>query len=248
MDTLTNGIKIEVVSTSATFHTLEDWGLAVGNNNYIGEPEQETYYIDVPGTNAFLDMSEVLTNGPVYKSRAISIDLGGLRSRVEWDHVISDLRNKVHGRECRVIFDNDPDHYWKGRVYIEGFDRMRELGTFKLCMPKAEPYKYDIQSSSEEWLWDPFSFEHGVIRTIGRQNVDGEHCINIPKGTMLAVPVFMVSDIASPEFTVSDGQNVFTMINGRNRFPKLKVCGVNDVELVFRGRGSVVIDYRGGSL
>jgi hypothetical protein len=248
MNVLSNGIKIEVIMTGVVFHTLKDWGMAIGNNNYIGEPEQETYYIDVPGTNAFLDMSEALTGEPVYKSRPINVTLGGLRPRMKWDHIVSDVRNKVHGRECKIIFDNDIDHYWIGRVYIEGFDRVRELGTLQLNIPKAEPYKYDLQSSSERWLWDSFSFEHGVIRTIGTLVVNGEYRQLIPKGTMLTVPIFMVSNIASSEFTVSDGQRVFLLINGRNRFPKLKVCGADDVILVFRGRGTVVIDYRGGSL
>lgn len=248
MDRLTNGIRIEVLSTGSVFHTLEDWGMAIGNNDYIGDPEQEVYYVDIPGSNAFIDMSEALTGEPVYKSRSIGVDLGSIRPRMEWDHVISDLRNEIHGRECKLIFDNDIDHYWKGRLYIEGFDRVRELGTFRLSMPSAEPYKYDLQSSAEDWLWDPFSFEHGVIRTIGQQTVDGELSMEIPRGTMSAVPVFTVSEITSSEFTVSDGRRVYNLANGYNRFPGLKVCGRKDVTLTFRGSGTVTVDYRGGSL
>lgn len=248
MDALTNGVEIEIISTGAKYHTLNDWGLAVGNNNYIGHPEQETCYVNVPGADAFLDMSEALTGRPVYKSRAINVELGGIRERAAWDNAVSDIRNKIHGRECKIIFDNDIDHYWKGRIYVEEFDRTRELGTMKLSIPSAEPYKYDLQSSAEEWLWDTFSFEHGVIRTIGIQSVNGELSISVPKGTMPAVPVFILSGMASPEFTVSDGKGVFNMSNGRNRFPKLKVCEEHDVTLVFRGRGEVMIDYRGGSL
>ena len=245
---LTNGVRIEVIDTGKSYHTITDWEMAVGNNNCIGAPEQETYYVDVPGANAFLDMSEQLTGEPAYKSRAVSIELGGIRQRRKWDAVISVLRNQIHGRECKLIFDNDIDHYWKGRLYIEDFDRARELGTLKLNMPKAEPYKYDLQSSAEDWLWDPFSFEHGVILTIKEQTVNGELSIKIPKGTMLTVPVFIVSDKTLSDFTVSDGQRTFYMMNGRNRFPRLKVCGEKDVVLTFRGNGKVVIDYRGGSL
>lgn len=248
MNALTNGVEIEVISTGAKYHTLDDWGLAIGNNNCIGAPEQETYYVDIPGASAFMDLSEALTGAPVYKSRAISIDLGGIRNRMDWDNIVSDLRNKIHGRRCKIIFDNDIDHYWTGRLYVEEFDRIRQLGMLKLNMPSAEPYKYDLQSSAEDWLWDPFNFDYGVIRTIDRQTVEGELSICIPEGTMPSVPVFMVSDVASPEFTVSDGQNTFRLINGKNRFPRLKVCGEAEVTLIFRGKGTVLIDYRGGSL
>ena len=37
MDAITNGATIEIVATGERFHTLNDWGLAIGNNDYIGD-------------------------------------------------------------------------------------------------------------------------------------------------------------------------------------------------------------------
>ena len=65
-NTLTISVKITVERTGEEFNTLEDWGLAVGNNNYIGDPVQETFYEDIPGASAMLDLSEVLCNRPVF--------------------------------------------------------------------------------------------------------------------------------------------------------------------------------------
>ena len=61
MDAITNGATIEIVATGERFHTLNDWGLAIGNNDYIGDVEQENYYVDVPGADGFLDFSEAIT-------------------------------------------------------------------------------------------------------------------------------------------------------------------------------------------
>ena len=77
---MTISVKITVEKTGETFDTLEDWGLVVGNNNYIGDPVQETIYIDIPGASAPLDMSEVLTGRPVFKSRPINVILGGKKN------------------------------------------------------------------------------------------------------------------------------------------------------------------------
>lgn len=63
----------------------------------------------------------------------------------------------------RVTFSNDPAYFWTGRAYITDFDRSREVGQFHLSIPKAEPYKYSLADSTEDWLWDPFDFETGVI-------------------------------------------------------------------------------------
>ena len=52
MSTMTNGATITVIATGKSYHTLRDWGLAIGNNNCIGTPVQETFYLDVPGADA----------------------------------------------------------------------------------------------------------------------------------------------------------------------------------------------------
>ena len=68
MDAITNGATIEIVATGERFHTLNDWGLAIGNNDYIGDVEQENYYVDVPGADGFLDFSEAITGRRIFKN------------------------------------------------------------------------------------------------------------------------------------------------------------------------------------
>ena len=80
MKTMTNGATITVVSTGNSYHTLRDWGLAIGNNNCLGDPVQETFYLDVPGADGLLDFSEALTGRPVFKYRPIDITLGGKKT------------------------------------------------------------------------------------------------------------------------------------------------------------------------
>ena len=46
MKFITNGATITVLSTGKSYHTRRDWGLAMSNNDYLGEPIQETFYLD----------------------------------------------------------------------------------------------------------------------------------------------------------------------------------------------------------
>ena len=160
---LTIKATITVENTGKVIDTLDDWGCAIGNNNYIKEPDVETYYIDIPGTDGFLDGSEAITGRTIYKSREIDILLGGKKPREDWDSFISNIRGQLHGKNVRVTFSNDPAYFWTGRAYITDFDRSREVGQFHLSIPKADPYKYSLADSTEDWLWDPFDFETGVI-------------------------------------------------------------------------------------
>lgn len=248
MNELTYGISIYVEDTGKTYHTLNDWDMALGNNNYIGEPEMETTYIKIPGRNGLIDVSEAISGRRIYKKRQLAFELGGRRERLAWDSIISQFRNNIDGRICRLTLDNDPSYYWRGRVYIEGFDRFRELGTFELNVPMADPYKYSKTSSAEPWLWDPFNFNTDMVTYIGAISVAGTKTVTIPHGHMATSPELVVSDMTSSTFTVEADGVTYPLSVGTNRIPSIIVDGDDDVDLTFTGTAKVQITYRSGSL
>lgn len=248
MNELTIGISIYVEDSGKTYHTLDDWDMALGNNNYIGDPEMETTYIQVPGRSGLIDASEVISGRRIYKKRSLEFELGGIRDRLDWDGVISGLRNNVDGRVCRLTLDNDKNYYWRGRVYIRGFDRFRDLGTFVLDVPTADPYKYSKTSSAEPWLWDPFNFETDYITYIGAITVVGSEIVTIPHGHMPTSPELVVSDMLSPTFTITVNGMTYPLTVGTNRVPSILVGGDIDVDLEFTGDAKIQIVYRSGSL
>lgn len=247
MNNLSIGITLYVEETGKTFHTLDDWQLALGNNNYIGEPKMETTYIQIPGRNGLIDASEAITGRRVFKKRPLAFELGGKNPRLNWDGIISKMRNEIHGRVCRITLDNDRAYYWRGRVFLEDFDRFRELGTFTLSVPNAEPYKYSLTTSAEPWLWDPFNFETGIITYIGAVTISGTETITIPAGYMPTAPEIVVSDL-SGTLTLDYGGQTYTLTTGTNKIPSILVGGDSDVDLTFNGNAKVQIVYRSGSL
>lgn len=248
MNELTYGVSIYVENTGKTFHTLDDWNLALGNNNYIGEPQMETTYIKIPGRNGLLDASEAISGRRIFTKRTLSFELGGIHERLAWDSVISAFRNNIEGRICRLTLDNDKNYYWRGRVYVTDFDRFRDLGTFTLSVPSAEPYKYSRYSSSEPWLWDPFNFETDMITYIGAITVVGSETVTIPAGHMATTPDLVVSDKTSNDFTVTVDGVTYPLVVGSNRIPSILVSGDVDVDMTFTGDAKVQIVYRSGSL
>lgn len=241
------GARIVVEGENATYHTINTWGLAIVNTDYIKEPEQETAYIGIPFTDGFIDVSEVVAGRPVYKKREISVKLKGFREIKDWDNVISDIRNKLHGKICRVSFDNDKGHFWKGRVYVDDFTRTKTMGYFILNMPQADPYKYNWQGYGEPWVWDTFNFRNGVTYTLGEIEVNGTATITIPAGIIPVMPTFKCTGITN-SLTVSDGVTTIELENGTNKDPRIEVNGKNEVTLTFTGHGKVTVTFRGGSL
>lgn len=245
-DALTLGATITVVKTGEEYRTLEDWGLAIGNNDYIGEPEIETSYVYIPGRSGFLDLSEVVGGRPIYSRREIKIKLAGKRERMRWDNDISSIRNKIHGQIVNIVFDNDQNWYWTGRAEVIGFDRFRELGEFEIRLENASPFKWAVADSQDNWLWDPFDFEDGVIPGMTSIDVDNE-TLNIPVGDLPINPIIIVNSLTSTTLQVAwDGNSETITHTGSYRFPNMWLY--DNEAVTFTGQANITIKYRSASL
>ena len=245
---LFNSVKITVEGTAKIYHSYVDWGLYVTNTDYIGEPKQNLSLVQVPGRDGVLDLSDVTSGRPTYSGRKIKILLAGHRNKVNWDSAISAFRNDINGRICHLTFDNDAEYYWRGRVCIKDFESVLNLGTFQVDVPNADPYKYDILSSADPWLWDPFNFETGEITQDEAHVIVGSGSITVPHGHMPTYPNLVVSDKISGTFTVTYKGTTYPLTVGDNIIPAIEVGGDYDTTLTFTGSATVQIVYRGGSL
>lgn len=243
---LTNGATITVVKTGASYHTLDDWGLAIGNNDYIDDPEIDTNYVFIPGRSDFIDLSEVVSGKPVYTKRKIHMEMGGVRERLQWDNDISSIRNKIHGQLVQIVFDNDPNYYWQGRCEVVKFDRFRELGEFEINIETASPFKWAVADSQDSWLWDPFDFEDGIIPGFASVDVDDE-TLYIPVGDLPINPVITVNSLTSATLTISwDTKHKTITHTGSYRFPEMWLY--DNAAVTFTGQANITITYRSASL
>ena len=244
---LFNSVTISVEGTADSYNTKDDWNLYITNTDIIGEPKQSTKYIEVPGRDGYLDLSTVISGRIIYTSRELKIQLSGPRDKTTWNAAISILRNRINGKICRFVFDDDPGYYWRGRVTIKDFSSALDKGVLTISLPTADPYKYSLTSSSEPWLWDPFNFETDMVTYIGAITVIGTASVTIPHGHMATTPELVVSQLVGTLTVTVDG-NTYTLASGSNKIPSILVGGDSDVELTFTGDAKVQIVYRSGSL
>ena len=104
-------INIEIEGTETIYNSLNDWGLYITNGNSIGNPIEQTSFIEIKGRNGLLDVSEALTGYSSYSKREIKVELSGIRDHDRWDSVVSDFRNKIDGKNVRLVFNNDPNYF-----------------------------------------------------------------------------------------------------------------------------------------
>lgn len=220
--------------------TFDDYGLRLAHVS-IGFPEAKTNLIDIPGADGSLDLSEALGD-VVYKNRKIELEFDALGAYEAWHLLCTNLANYLHGKKMKVILDTDPYYYYVGRLELSTKKSDDTLHTITL-EGTMDPYKYELQSSLEKWLWDPFCFRVGIIRQYKDLKVNGNLTLTIPGLKKRIIPTITSSTDMSVQF---EGKT-YPLKSGINKVYKL-VLKEGENRLTFTGTGTVSVDYRGGLL
>lgn len=234
-------LGIENGVTICDKHSFKDFGLIM-TNKVISGPTPKTKKVAVPARNGSVDMTEVLTNDVRYNDRTINISFFAGDKLDALPDIISQIQIAWAGEKTKIAFDDDMAFYWLGRIEsIEPVTNGRII-TINITAT-VDPYKYSIQSTADDWLWDPFDFDIGIIQELYDLKVNGT----------LSVDIIGVYKYDNP-IIISDS-NMAVTHNGvtANIHPGSQVLydivlseGTNT--LTFTGNGTVSINYVGGSL
>lgn len=223
-------------------HTWNDWHL-IWTGTTISSPKAKTKTINIPGGSGVLDLSEILTGHICFENRSVKLSFTlHDKDKRTWQSVYSDLLNYCHGKKMKVVLDSDPTHYWIGRISLTSDKKAKYHSTINIELD-ADPYKYEILSSLEDWLWDPFNFEYDVIREYGHIVIDGKRIVTVIGSVLPYIPVIT----ADSDITLKCNGKTFQLHKGTQKLYGLMLYD-EEYEFTFTGDGSVSIDMRGGSL
>ena len=235
--------------TFGTKHTWRDWRLVPTSRPVFLPPDVKTVEVDIPGSDGILDLTESLTGDVKFNNRAGSIEFQ-VENRSNWVDVYSEIMDYLHGQRMRAILDDDPDFYYMGRFNVNAWKSEKNHSLITIDY-NVEPYKMERFSSLEDWEWDSFNFETGVIRDYKNLSVEGSLRVDIPPTRKVVVPIIhVINKNADEAMTVRCGWGeTYTLSEGENRILSIKISQKNQYNfLTFTGNGSVSIDYRGGRL
>lgn len=223
-------------------HTGRDWGLNL-TGIILPMPEPKYNTISIPGFDGSLDLTE-FSGRVVYENReGVEFHFSANDGSPEaWLARYSEISNYLHGQRRKVILDTDLGYYYMGRMSIN--EEKTDYYMSEIVIGGTlEPYKYDLQSSLDDWLWDSFNFVDGVIREYKDIAVDGTLTIIIPGREMPVVPTILVS---TPMTVAYKGKN-YALKAGSNKIYGISIM-LGENTLTFMGTGMVTIEYRGGRL
>lgn len=224
-------------------HSYKDFGLILQEKPSIKPPAVKTMYVDIPLDNGSLDLTEIMTDDVKYDDRELSFTFGIYNRETEWNYIYTKLQNYFHGQKMKIILDDDPNYYYEGRCEVDDWKTSRVFSTI-VIKATVKPYKYELYSSLENWLWDTFNFETGIIREYGNLEVNGSLTLSIQGTRLQVIPIF---EVEGESLTVEFNGNSYLLPLGKSRIMNISLKeGIN--VLKFQGNGKVSIDYRGGEL
>lgn len=227
-------------------NTWDDWHLIPATRPVFNPPETKTHYVDIPGANGQIDLTESLTGYPVYENRTGSIEFYVANGYEDWDVIYSKILSYLHGKTHRAYPESESNgyFYYEGRFEVNKWTSDKWYSKITIDYD-VYPYRKEPYSSTEPWLWDPFDFELGIVREYGYLVVDGTLEMTIDGRQEPVVPEIIVDSDDGSGMTVKVGSTTYELEDGVNVIPSI-VVSAESVTLTFTGNGSVSIEYRGG--
>lgn len=126
-------------------HSYDDWGLMLTAPPIIPPPAAKTNLVEIPGGNGYINMTEALAGEPTYSTRETTFSFMKVAPRDEWQGLYTEIANHLHGREMRIITDEDSTHYCTGVCTLDEFSKIDENSFAISIKATLQPFKYDSE-------------------------------------------------------------------------------------------------------
>lgn len=154
--------SLSITVDGVSKNTYTDWHLVPKVRPVINPPKPKTHYIDIPGGDGSIDLTDTLAGRPVYANREGDIEFYVLNnyamegpSTYNWMDIYTAIMQFLHGKKAMIILEDEPTHYYLGRLTVDNWTTNNDWSTISISY-SLEPYKY---------LVDPVSYtlENGAI-------------------------------------------------------------------------------------
>ena len=236
-------------------NTWDDWHLIPSSRPVIASPGVSTSFVDIPGRQGAIDMTEYLTGHPNYGSRSGSFEFYVDNDHEYWETIRMKIINFLHGRRYKIVLEDDPRFYWEGRFTLSEWKS--ESWRSKITIDYAvDPYKIAVSDNGgHDIIWDTFSFEtdndwYAILHHI--QASDTPYAFALPShGYPIILNADLVSEGDDDSVSVSIDGSIALTLTQTNAAQTIVVEDRSEViahEITVSGNGTVDFRFREKSL
>ena len=132
--------SISFYNGTTKLNTYDDWHLVPEKRPLVVPPTQKTKYLDIPGANGNIDLSDSLTGYPVFNNREGEWNFYVLNDYGEWQNRFSSIMTAIHGKRLKAVLEDDSGYYYEGRFSVSSWDSEQNWSQIKIKYSVA-PYK-----------------------------------------------------------------------------------------------------------
>lgn len=220
-------------------HSLRDLKLILQTVS-MPMPAPKTIMVSVPGTDGSLDLTGYYGDTR-FENRTITMVLADIDNYYKRYVNQSIVAQALHGQSMRIVFDEDPEYYYQGRVIASNWAMNGYTRTVTIVCD-CEPYKYLINEGGDAWKWNPFSFVNGVIREYGDIDIDGETSIDIVGGWKAVHPTVSVT---APMQVRLDNGAWYSVPKGISKLYNITITR-GEHTITFKGTGKAALNIQIG--
>lgn len=218
-------------------NTWTDWHLIPSSRPLINPPNVRASMVEIPGADGLLDLSDSLIGRPTYANRSGSWDFYVDNGYGTWSDRYSEIMAYLHGQKMTAVLEDDPKFYYDGRFSVNQW-RSDPYYSKIVIDYNVGPYKLYSATDGDLWLWDPFNFNTGVIKSYRNMTVKKgvPLTVTIEGDVMDIVPVITVQ-VSGMYVLFNDG--ITYLSKGSHTYDSIVIrSGTNELIFNYDGSGS----------
>lgn len=242
--------------------SYKDWGLILKPKKRP-LPTPKTKYVSIEGKDGDLDLTTSLTGDVKYQNISHTLEFTLMDKREDWEDKLYEISTYLHGKKMNVIFSDDPNWYYVGRMSLNELASDRSIGSIVIDC-NFKPYKLKVEetiinepiesgkvitlSNSRKWviptietlsknLLNPTGENQTLKGVVFTNNKDGSFTIN---GTSTGALSFALTNTKNNPIHLKKGKTYtqsIIMINGTKNSDFAIVPAVQDED------GNIVWNY-----
>jgi phage-related protein len=138
------------VDGNVSKNTWDNWHLIPSSRPVVSRPTTNYKYVDIPGMDGSLDLSNYLVGRPTYSDCSGSFEFYVANDYGDWASRKSELSSFLDGREMKMFLEDDPQYYYLGRFALSSWKAGPNFSSVTIDY-HVRPYKFKASNGEKVW-------------------------------------------------------------------------------------------------
>lgn len=127
-------------------NTWDNWHLIPSSRPVVAQPTAVYKYVDIPGRDGQLDMTDYLVGRPTYSDRKGAFEFYVANGYGNWASRRAEIASFLNGKVLKLYLEDEPQYYYKGRFFLKEW--RSEANWSKVNIEyQVDPYRYLINGT-----------------------------------------------------------------------------------------------------